>query len=76
MSKEALNAKLAELVKAFETALSEAEAFADEHGLSFYISPAYGMGGRYEGCGPDGDPNAENEWGDNEFGWMPSSQGC
>jgi serine phosphatase RsbU (regulator of sigma subunit) len=64
LEKQRLNAELSVLVQAFENALSEAEAFADKHKLSFSIYPAYGMGGQYYGCT------------NNEDGWMPSSQGC
>lgn len=46
-------------------ALSEAQAIADAHKLAFRFSPAYGMGGWYEG---------ERDGADD--GWMPSSQSC
>lgn len=39
--------KLAELVKEAYAALNVAEAYADEHALSFSFKPAYGMGGWY-----------------------------
>lgn len=56
-AKEALKAAVAE----FETALARAEQIADAHDLHFYIEPAYGMGGCYEGS---------------EGQWNPSSQSC
>lgn len=68
MTQEEANVALAAKVAEFNKALSEAEAIADEHGLSFRISPAYGMGGRYEG-----DEN-DREYSDD--GWHPSSQSC
>ena len=49
-------------------ALSEAQSIADAHKLSFEFSPAYGMGGWYEG-------DTEERDGFND-GWMPSSQSC
>lgn len=58
----------AKLVANFNNALNEAEAFADEHGLDFHISPEYGMGGTYYGEGH------EYTWA--EQGWNPSSQSC
>ncbi len=42
------NEDLAAAIKNAEASLSEAENIANEHGLSFSFSPAYGMGGWYE----------------------------
>ncbi|UQS94147.1 hypothetical protein ABNavy71_070 [Acinetobacter phage AB-Navy71] len=53
--------KLRKLVQNIRDAIHEAEAFADKHELDFYIQPAYGMGGTYDG-----------ETGE----WHPSSQDC
>jgi hypothetical protein len=52
--------------------LNKCEAFADEHKLSFHFSPAYGMGGYYEG-NPE---ERYSEYGDDPQAWQPSSQGC
>lgn len=61
MSTKELQAELGELVKQAEIALVEAERFADKHGLDFSFSPAYGMGGYYDG---------------EEGEWNPSSESC
>jgi regulator of protease activity HflC (stomatin/prohibitin superfamily) len=65
--------KLAEAVANFEAALEEAKSIAREYDLSFNISPAYGMGGTYDGA-------AAKNWDESdsydEKGWYPSSQGC
>jgi hypothetical protein len=62
---ELLSAKVAE----FEKVLAQAEAIADEHGLSFHICPEYGMGGTYEG----GEPKSGWYY---THGWNPSSGSC
>lgn len=49
MTKEAINAKMKELVDKFNSALKEAQDFADEHNTWFSIYPEYGMGGSYSG---------------------------
>jgi hypothetical protein len=54
------NALLADAVKKFELALTEAESIADKYGLSFNIYPSYGMGGSYS----------------SEDGWTSSSNNC
>lgn len=41
-------AELSEYVKQFKAILSKAEDHATKYGLSFSISPAYGMGGHFE----------------------------
>ena len=51
MSEQELNVELSRLVDA--VALAD-ELFADKHQLSFSFSPAYGMGGGYNG--------EENSW--------------
>lgn len=71
MNKQEAAAKLAELVKAFNVALTEAEEFATEHKLSFDISPCYGAGATFDGA----DVGSENYQG-NEDGWYASSQSC
>ncbi len=50
-------------------ALQQAQAIAEFHKLGFNFSPAYGMGGWFEG-------NPEDRYPDNEDGWCPSSQSC
>jgi hypothetical protein len=72
MSTKELQAQLSELVRKFNAALAEAEAFAIEHKLGFSLSPAYGMGGYFDGeqVGQMGGYGEESD------GWNPSSQGC
>lgn len=78
MNKQEANAKLAELIKTAENAISEAESLADEFGLSF-SSPigAYGMGGWYYGKGTE--ENQGENWDssdDDSDGWQSSSASC
>ena len=54
MSEQELNVELSRLVDVVDAALMAAELFADKHQLSFSFSPAYGMGGGYNG--------EENSW--------------
>ena len=65
---------LADKVKEFNKALSEAVELADNHGLEFDIYPTYGMGGYYEGKG------FIEDWDDaealEEGRWRASSQSC
>jgi hypothetical protein len=68
MTKEEAVKKVAELVHAACASLGAAENLADEFGLEFYFSPAYGMGGRYVG------ETSEDSYG--EPGWNPSSMSC
>jgi hypothetical protein len=68
MTKEEAVARIAVLVVAAEKNIREAEVLADEHGLDFSFSPAYGMGGTYYGEGH------KYEW--VEHGWNPSSMSC
>lgn len=83
-----LQAQLAEKVKFAEAALDSAKDFANEHGLSFYFAPQYGMGGTYHGgssedLGPEPSPPYTDEWyewddqrQDNQRGWVSSSENC
>ena len=48
MTTQDANAKLSELVSEIYEKIRIAEAFADEHGLSFGLDVEYGMGGYYE----------------------------
>lgn len=75
MDKKIANARLNDLVRDANTALRVAQAFADEHGLSFRFGPAYGMGGTYYGKAMQDDPDS---WApsDSEAGWYSSSMGC
>jgi len=76
MNKQEANAKLAELIKTAETAISEAETLADVFGLTF-SSPvgAYGMGGDYYGKGTTDYP-AEEWYPSTDDGWQSSSASC
>ena len=73
-----LYTELKALVDKANEALKNAEDFADEHGLEFHFSPAYGMGGHYVG----NSENIRNKWNeksyenDTEAGWHPSSMSC
>lgn len=72
---EELQRKLAKA----ESALAEAKAYADAEGLSFRMSPAYGMGGTYYGTSHpefaeiNKYANYENGLDD---GWSASSSSC
>ena len=61
---------LADKVKEFNEALSEAESIADKYKLSFSISPAYGMGGTYD---DDPEERVGEDW---ESSWESSSANC
>lgn len=65
--KEALAQIEVEVEKAY-AALRAAEKLADEAGVSFHFSPAYGMGGAYYG--------KDSEEGYGDTGWSSSSQNC
>jgi hypothetical protein len=53
--------ELARLGAVVTEALDAAMAYAKAHGLEFYFSPEYGMGGTFSG---------------KEIGWSPSSGSC
>lgn len=75
LTREQANARISELLALASEAISEAEALADEHKLSFSspLDHVYGMGGSYDGNWQD----ETDEWGDpKEHGWYPSSQSC
>jgi len=74
MSTQELQAELASRVAAFEAALEEAETFATENKLYFRISPAYGMGGTFDGELVGQAPEYEGD--EDHTGWCPSSQSC
>ena len=59
LTQEEANKRLALLVENMQKAFNEAESFADQHGLEFHFSPAYGMGGWYDG--KEGQWNASSE---------------
>lgn len=68
--------KLAKLVEEAEAALAEAEAFANEHNLTFTFEPAYGMGGTfYPGARCHDDSWLSDHIG-SEGGWISSSAEC
>lgn len=70
MDKQEAVARIAVLVGAAEENIHEAEKLADEFGLDFDFSPAYGMGGTYYGEGHE----YTTQWA--EQGWNPSSMSC
>lgn len=69
MTREEANAAISAKVNEAYAALREAKTIADEHLLGFSFSPAYGMGGYYQG-------NPENRSRYSEDGWVSSSQDC
>lgn len=75
---EAAKAELVAKVSAFEAALQEAISVADEYGLEFSISPAYGMGGSYVGQGSSEEERGDDAttWDLGDWGWYASSQSC
>lgn len=86
-TKEDAAKALAVKIKEATDALTAAENLADEYGLEFSFSPAYGMGGYYTGKGKatpgikdvteDWDASDEDEWQSSDsYGWNPSSQSC
>lgn len=74
--------KLAQLVREAYSALNAAEAYADEHVLSFNFKPAYGMGGCYYPQNLTSEQIAEFKedqgWypSDADNGWQSSSRSC
>jgi hypothetical protein len=79
MDKKEAQQTLSGLVKNVKDALTQAQMFADEHGLEFYFAPAYGMGGSYYGKAMREDP-AQSDWVPSEAedndGWYSSSMSC
>lgn len=67
MTDKEKQAHLAKLVGEAAAKLSEAEKFALEHGLTFDWSPAYGMGGYFDG---------KEKHNYLEQHWHPSSHSC
>lgn len=67
MTREEASKKISALVQNAYDSIHQAEALADEHGISFSFSPEYGMGGYY-------DPEEINDSTGNH--WYPSSLGC
>ena len=79
------NVEISKLVKEAYKAISKAEGVAEEFGLDFSLSVAYGMGGTYYSEGQyrkendipeEEEVESENSYGESNFGWMASSQGC
>lgn len=69
-----VSAQIDAFVEEAYRALKKAEDLAIEHKTSFSFSPAYGMGGSFEGYVEE---DETDEWGDaKEPGWCPSSQSC
>lgn len=68
--KKALYETLDEKLKELQAKFDEVKAFADEHGLSFNMDPAYGMGGEYYGTNHPDRPS------DTDDGWYSSSMSC
>ena len=60
-TKEEQMKEMARLKSAIDEAINAAFVFADKYNLDFYINPAYGMGGYYDG---------------EEGEWNASSQSC
>lgn len=49
LSQEEANEKLDKMVEGIKETIKAAEDFAKEYKLEFYLAPAYGMGGDYDG---------------------------
>ncbi len=75
MTKEQAVKELAEKVAEAYAALDAAKVIANEHGLEFSFSPAYGMGGYYTGKDEHWDGSDDDDW-ESSYGWSPSSQSC
>jgi hypothetical protein len=71
MDARELKKDIEKLLGQAQALVHEAEAIADEHGLTFSLDiGGYGMGGYY-------DPNdREDQWGNDNGGWHASSQSC
>lgn len=63
--------QIAKLLSQAEELVREAQAIADDTGVTFDLDiGGYGMGGYY-------DPNdREDQWGNDNGGWHASSQNC
>lgn len=71
MTKEEAIVAISEKVKEAEAALSVAEGLAEEHGIEFSFSPAYGMGGYFQDKNQWSESNSNPDW-----GWESSSANC
>ena len=86
LTKEEANAKIAAFVALAYAALADAETLADDYGLAFSFSPAYGMGGWYAskeaylkdnyGADYSSDPDWEDSSSEENYGWQSSSSNC
>lgn len=77
MERKEAAVEIAKLIEQAQQIVYQAEALADEHGVSFSMNLGdYGMGGRYVPVPEGKDADATNDWGDREYGWMASSQSC
>lgn len=62
---------ISDLIKQAQDLVYQAEAIADENGVSFSMNlGSYGMGGYYD---PD---DQEDQYGNDNGGWHASSQSC
>lgn len=74
--KRRASAQVSGLVQEAYNKLHEAEKIANEYGIVFSFSPAYGMGGTYYPPRND-DYNDSDDWYDSdEQGWVSSSEQC
>lgn len=53
MTRDEAQAEIEKHVQAAYAELAKASAIADEHQLTYYFGPEYGMGGSYYGKGTD-----------------------
>jgi hypothetical protein len=74
VDKKEATAEIAELVKQAYAKIHAAEAIADKYGVKFSFDLAYGMGGWYRPNHEDW--NSSACFGEDEGGWMASSQSC
>jgi hypothetical protein len=89
MDKREVAAKIAELTRQAHALIDEAERLADESGVDFTFSVAWGMGGHYYPPKREGVPLGEEDEDDREYSrylesqledmqqrWLPSSANC
>ncbi len=67
------NDKIGALISEAEAKISEAEKIANEAGVTFSFSVAYGMGGTYF---PPKIKEDDEEWEPSDTGWVSSSAQC
>lgn len=67
--------ELANKVNEIHKLIDEAQAFADQHQISFALQPSFGIGGTYYPQTPPPEQKIE-EWNPSFTGWLPSNSNC